>query len=632
MGHFPTLLLLWLSVALVHLVGVQKGKALAENQPEEARGDLSRDLELEEEAVLTLNQHSFAQALQEYRLLLVLFYAPWSELCQALAPEYAKAAALLKEEAAAAALRLAKVDATEELELKEEFRVAGYPTFKLFWEGNRTHPTDYTGQREAEAIVTWMRRKAGPSALLLTGEAEAAAFLDANAVAAIGFFHVSHSRAPVGFLGIAGASPSRLLLGRGRGTSEAPHTAKAGPLGSFRVRAWCLARGGLEPGGCCHGAQAHWLPFSPQDLQSEDVRLFYEVARDVSDVAMALTDRPELFQKYGILGATVTFFRKKDNKDNDDAPRADFPVDEDLGLKAAELAHFLAVQSLELVMEFTDQVGVGGSQTQNSSKIFGAKIPNHLLLFINKTVESQVQLLGSFQGAASAFRGQVLFVLADVHGEGAKLLHFFGLKSHEVPALRFIHIETNKKYRLGTEEGLSAPVISTFCQAVLEGRVQPHLMSEEVPDDWDQRQVKVLVGHNFEQVALDETKDVFVNQLCPPDAPWCPHSKAMAPVWEELGKKYQGHPNIVIAEMDATANEVADLPIHAYPTLYYFPAQQGRKMTEYQGARDLESFSRFLESGGEPSPQEEPVEAETPKELKENQTRPPGAQESRNEL
>ncbi|XP_042294015.1 protein disulfide-isomerase A2 [Sceloporus undulatus] len=546
MGHFPTLLLLWVAMALVHLVGTQEGKTLADNQPEEVRGDLSRDLELqeeEEEAVLALNQHTFGQALQEYQLLLVLFYAPWSELCQALAPEYAKAAALLKEEAAAATLRLAKVDAMEELELKQEFGIAGYPAFKLFREGNRTHPTDYTGQREAEAIVTWLRRKAGPSALLLTSEAEATAFLDDNAVAVIGFFH---------------------------------------------------------------------------DLQSEDVRLFYEVARDVSDVPMALTDCPELFRKYGISGGKHPCALFQDEV-NADVPRADFPVDEDLGLEAAELAHFLAVQSLELVMEFTNQ---------NSSKIFGAKIPNHLLLFINKTVESQLQLLGGFQGAASAFRGQVLFVLADVHGEGARLLHFFGLKSHEVPALRFIHIETNKKYRLSTEEGLSSPAISAFCQGVLEGKVQPHLMSEELPGDWDQRLVKVLVGHNFEQVALDETKDVFVKFY----APWCPHSKAMAPIWEELGKKYQDHANIIIAEMDATTNEVADLPIRAYPTLYYFPSGQGRKMTEYRGTRDLESFSRFLESGGEPPPQEEPVEPETPEELKENQTRPLGPQESRDEL
>lgn len=35
-------------------------------------------------------------------------------------------------------------------------------------------------------------------------------------------------------------------------------------------------------------------------------------------------------------------------------------------------------------------------------------------------------------------------------------------------------------------------------------------MSEEVPEDWDAKPVKTLVGKNFVEVALDEKKDVFV--------------------------------------------------------------------------------------------------------------------------
>lgn len=113
---------------------------------------------VEEEGVLVLGDNDLAQAIKEHEFILVEFYAPWCGHCKKLAPEYAKAAALLKEEGSK--VRLAKVDATENQKSGEQYQIQGYPTLKFFINGEEI---EYEGGRTDKEIVNWIRRKTQPS-------------------------------------------------------------------------------------------------------------------------------------------------------------------------------------------------------------------------------------------------------------------------------------------------------------------------------------------------------------------------------------------------------------------------------------------------------------------------------------
>ncbi|NWY51986.1 PDIA2 isomerase, partial [Chionis minor] len=488
----------------------EDGEVVAEEKEDEVP---SNELG-EEDGVLVLHEHNFARALSEHQLLLVEFYAPWCGHCQRLAPAFAQAAAELRNESSPA--RLAKVDATAQTALANEFGITSYPTLKLFRDGNRTHPLAYTGRMDAKGIVLWMQRRASPSATLLQDAATAATFVGSQDLVVVGFF---------------------------------------------------------------------------KDLQSKAAQGFYEVANEVVDMPFGVAEAAEVFEAYGLSADTVCLFKKFDEG------RTDFPVDPARGLDAAELTQLLRVHRLELVMEFTNET---------SDQIFGAKIPHHMLLFVNKSSSAQLALRDGFRAAAGTFRGKVLFVMVDVAGYGADVLPFFGLTPADAPTLRLVKMENNRKYQM-EQDVFSDTAIRTFVQAVLDGKVKPRLLSAEPPEDWDTRPVKVLVGKTFNQVAYDETKNVFVKFY----APWCSHCQAMAAAWEELGERYKDHEDIVIAELDATANELENITINGFPTLHYFPAGPGRKMVEYKSNRDVETFSKFLENGGT-LPEEPPAVSEIP--------------------
>ena len=113
---------------------------------------VARALAFPEEAdVLVLEDSSFDQAVEEYPYLLVQLYAPWSGDCQKLAPENAKAAAVLK--AQTPALHIAQVDATVNTGLAGRFDTASFPTLKFFQKGQAR---DYDGGLSAEEIVAWV--------------------------------------------------------------------------------------------------------------------------------------------------------------------------------------------------------------------------------------------------------------------------------------------------------------------------------------------------------------------------------------------------------------------------------------------------------------------------------------------
>jgi len=446
-----------------------------------------------EEGVLVLTEKNFQEALDANEFILVEFYAPWCGHCKALAPEYAKAAGILAEKESTIAL--AKLDATEEPKIAEQFEVRGYPTLKFFRNGK---DTEYNGGRTADTIVSWLEKKTGPPAKTLATVDEAKAFVADNDIAVIGFF---------------------------------------------------------------------------DSVDSDGAKAFLAAAGNMDDYPFGIATEAAVLAEYKAAG--VVIFKNFDEGRND----LEGEVTEE------SVAAFVAGNSLPLVVDFSQDT---------AQKIFSGDIKSHLLLFMSAAAEDHAAKVEIARGIAKDHKGQMLFVTINTDEEDHKrIMEFFGMEESELPSMRIIKLEEDmSKFKPASTE-LSDSNIRAFVKSYLAGELKPHLMSEEIPEDWDKEPVKVLVAKNFEEVAKDTSKDVLVEFY----APWCGHCKQLTPIWDKLGEKYKDHESILIGKMDSTANELEDIKVQGFPTIKLIQ-KETNKIIDYNGERTLDGFVKFLESGG----------------------------------
>jgi len=449
--------------------------------------------------VLEFTDANFDTNIRQHDVALVKFYAPWCGHCKRMVPEFDRASTILKQNDPPIAL--VKVDCTVETSVCGRYGVNGYPTLKIFKNGEVS--ADYNGPREADGIVKFMKTKAGPVSKELNTVEEAEKFLNNFEASIVGFFKSADSALAAEFKKVA-------------------------------------------------------------DRFAENYRF-------------AHSSNPDVLAKYGHEEKIVIY----------QPPRLQ------VKLLPTESV-YQGGASLNSIHQFIkDEVhSLVGHRTPSNAADF--KTPLVVVLF-------NVDYVKDVKGS-NYVRNRVIKVAQKLKSEGlnvnfaissvadfAQELAEFGIDSPQPEAKYMVaRGAKNEKYKFDGE--YSVENLEKFARDLAAGSLVQYMKSEPVPTS-NTDAVQTVVARNFDEIVNDETKDVLIEFY----APWCGHCKTLAPKYEELANKLKGESEIVIAKMDATANDVpASFDVKGFPTLFFVPKNNTRSPLKYEGGREVDDFIKYL--------------------------------------
>ncbi|KAH6832790.1 PDI-like 1-1 [Perilla frutescens var. hirtella] len=481
---------IWMSLLLI-VFAVSAAAAADESESES------------KEFVVTLDHSNFTDFVAKHKFIVVEFYAPWCGHCKKLAPEYEKAASILS--TSDPPVVLAKFDANEEQNkaLSSEFDVKGFPTIKILRYGGSV-VQEYKGPREAEGIVTYLKKQSGPASSEIKSSEEANFIVDDNKILVVGVFPEFSGEKFENFTTLA----ERL-----RADYEFGHTLDAKVL----PRGDSSATGPLV---------RLFKPFDELFVDSEE----FDVDALVKFVEETSTP-------------TVTLF----NKDPKHHP---------------------------FVIKYFNSPSVKA------------------MLFLNFSTEQFDAFKSKYHEVAQLYKGKdLIFLMGDVEAsQGA--FQYFGLKEEQVPLIIIQNNDGEKFFKAN----IVPDQITSWVKDFKDGNVQPYRKSEPIPEV-NNEPVKVVVADTLQDMVLKSGKNVFLELY----APWCGHCKKLAPILDEVALSLENDADVVIAKIDATANDIPSgvFAVKGYPTLY-FRSSTGN-LLQYDGDRTKEDIIDFIKKNRAPA-------------------------------
>jgi len=568
---------------------------------------------IEEEGVAVLNRDTFAYYTFPKDLVLVEFYAPWCGHCKKMEPEYAKAAQILKEDG----IHLAKVDATKEGALANEYFVQGFPTLILFRKGVKVE--DYSGERTSSAIVEYMRKQADPnwapppSAVIKLTNDNFTKVAKTKELMLVMFYAPWCKHCKQLEPEYEGAATE--LDGWGIALAKVDGTREKELADQYSIHGWPTLKmfrkgrvydynGPREKDNIIEFMKEQNKP--PSEEKNHMLGITNNMNRLDATVVGFFKGKSDLYDEYIVAANEMRgTFKFMHTTDVSIAEQFKIPP-ETVAVFQPEIAwtpyenktYHLTKKSATYkeIIQFVRKSSIPLVGQRTKANLF--KYSEKPLVVVYYDVNYQHQYVKDTQfirnkivEIAKHFKESNLRFAISNEDEFEDEVKSLGLEDSGADVN--IGCYTDKqKFRMPIADDFESTDLANFLENLRQGKIMPYMKSLPVPKK-QEGSIRKVVAHNYDEEVHKVKKDAVVFFY----APWCGHCKEFDPVYKKVAKKMlKNNENIVFAKMDGSANDIPYMfpPLKGFPSLFFVSAYEKYDPILYQGDRTYKSVKDWI--------------------------------------
>lgn len=201
-----------------------------------------------------------------------------------------------------------------------------------------------------------------------------------------------------------------------------------------------------------------------------------------------------------------------------------------------------------------------------------------------------------FAKVAEKFTGKIKFIIDNLEKILTKrITSHLGIKLSKDKPVVFILANEMDLFGYVFEDVYNEKNLEEFVSNYLNGRLQPNLKSEEIPETQNGPVYK-LVANNFQKEAIDTDLNVLVKFY----REGCPHCIKLEPDYKTVATHFKNDEDLRVAEMDVIKNTNKWVEVKGVPTIYLFPSGDKDHPILYTGDRTPQDIQKFVKRNMKP--------------------------------